>query len=75
MSRNPRGRRAAALAVLAPLATAGIVLTAAPANAIPTEGEPDATQCVRVVRLPGPTAGGSTLFVSQGYAAVLSSDC
>jgi hypothetical protein len=71
MSRNRSGRRAAVLAVLAPLATAGVLFTTSPAGAIPVEGEPDPTQCIRVVKLPGATAGGSTLFVSHGYAAVL----
>jgi hypothetical protein len=71
MSRNRSGRRAAVLSVLAPLATAGILFTAAPAGAIPVEGEPDSSNCLRVVRLPGASDAGSTLFVSHVYAAVL----
>jgi hypothetical protein len=59
------------LALLAPLVTAGIVATAAPANAIPFEGEPTSDSCLRVV--PWPVAGpaGSYLFISYGFAAVL----
>ena len=59
------------LALLAPLVTAGIVATAAPAHAIPFEGEPTSDSCLRVV--PWPVAGpaGSFLFISYGYAAVL----
>ena len=63
--------RRTVLALLAPLVTAGIVATAAPANAIPFEGEPTSDSCLRVV--PWPVAGpaGSYLFISWGLAAVL----
>jgi hypothetical protein len=71
MSRNHSGRRAAVLSVLAPLATTGILFAAGPAGAIPFEGEPDASTCLRVVHLPGASDAGSTLFVSHGFAAVL----
>ncbi len=59
------------IALLAPLVTAGIVATAAPANAMPFEGEPTSDSCLRVV--PWPVAGqaGSDLFISYGFAAVL----
>ena len=65
--------RRTVLALLAPLLTAGIVATAAPANAIPVEGEPTSDSCLRVVRLPAGSIDGpgSPLFVSFGYIAVL----
>jgi len=70
MSSRSRTRRTV-LALLAPLATAGLIATAAPANAIPFEGEPTSDSCLRVV--PWPVAGpaGSYLFISFGFAAVL----
>jgi len=71
MSRSRSARRAAVLTVLAPLAVVGLVLTAGPAGAIPFEGEPDSSTCLRIVHLPGASVAGSTLFVSHGYAAVL----
>jgi hypothetical protein len=71
MSTHLSGRRAAVLTVLVPLASAGMLLTAAPAGAIPFEGEPDPTQCVRILSLPDSSTAGSTLFVSHGHAAVL----
>ncbi len=43
--------RRTVLALLAPLVTAGIVATAAPANAIPFEGEPTSDSCLRIVPL------------------------
>ena len=63
--------RRTVLALIAPLVTAGIVATAAPASAIPFEGEPTSDSCLRVV--PWPVAGpaGSYLFISWGLAAVL----
>jgi len=63
--------RRTVLALLATLATSGLVATAAPANAIPFEGEPTSDSCLRVV--PWPVAGpaGSYLFISYGFAAVL----
>ena len=42
-------RRVAALAVLAPLATAGVLAAAGPAAAVPFEGDPGTTHCVRLV--------------------------
>ena len=63
--------RRTAIALLAPLVTAGVVAMAGPANAIPFEGEPTSDTCLRVV--PWPVAGpaGSFLFISYGFAAVL----
>ncbi len=63
--------RRTVLALLAPLVTAGIVATAAPANAIPFEGEPTSDSCLRVVPWPVAGAAGSSLFVSWGFVAVL----
>ena len=63
--------RRTVLALLAPLAAAGIVATAAPANAIPFEGEPTADSCLRVVHWPVAVPAGSSLFVSFGYVAIL----
>ena len=71
MSRSPLSRRTALIASLAPVVTAGLVLTAGPAGAIPFEGDPSPTNCVRIVPLPGAGPAGSTLFVSHGYIAVL----
>jgi hypothetical protein len=69
-------RRTAVLAVLAPIATAGLVATAGSASAIPFEGDPTSSQCLRLERLPyAGSIPGSTLFVSHGYALVLSTDC
>ena len=74
---SPTRIRAAALAVLAPIVTAGLVATAGSANAIPFEGEPTPASCLRVVPLAGAGPAGSRLFVSHGYALVLASgaDC
>jgi len=71
MSRNPLSRRTAIVAVLAPIVTAGLVATAGPAGAIPFEGDPSPTQCLRIVALPGAGPAGSPLFLSHGYVAVL----
>ena len=71
MSRSPRGVRAVVLTALVPLATAGLVLTAGPAGAIPFEGEPDTASVLRVVPLSSASEAGSPLFVSHGYAVVL----
>ena len=67
--------RRTVLALLAPLATAGIVATAAPANAIPFEGEPTSSTCLRIAPLVGAGPAGSPTFVSHGYVLVLSTDC
>ncbi len=69
-SRTPRRT---ALALLAPLVTAGVVATAAPASAMPTEGMSAPTGCTRVVELDGAHIPGSPLFISFGYALLL--DC
>jgi hypothetical protein len=71
MSRYPLSRRTALVAVLAPLVTAGLVAIAGPAAAVPFEGDPSPTQCLRIVPLPGAGPAGSTLFLSHGYVAVL----
>ena len=52
MSRSLLSQRTAIVAVLAPIVTAGLVLTAGPAGAIPFEGDPAPTSCVRIVALP-----------------------
>jgi hypothetical protein len=68
-------RRAAALAVLAPIATAGLIAAAGTASAIPFEGDPTPpTTCLRLERLPDAAPAGSTLFVSHGYYLALT-DC
>ena len=71
MSRSRSGRRAAVLTVLCSLATAGLIAASGPAGAVPYEGDPSATHCLRIVKLPGASPAGSPLFVSHGYAAVL----
>ncbi len=58
MSTTPR--RAAALAVAVPLACAGVLAAAGPAAAVPFEGDPGTTSCVRLVtwaELTGEPAG------------------
>ena len=70
MSRS-RSARAALLAVLAPVVTAGLIATAGPAAAVPFEGDPTASSCLRLERLPGAAPAGSTRFVSHGYVLVL----
>jgi len=68
-------RRAAALAVLAPIATAGLIAAAGTASAIPFEGDPTPpSTCLRLERLPDAAPAGSTLFVSHGYYLALT-DC
>jgi hypothetical protein len=67
--------RRTVLALLAPLVTAGLVATAAPANAIPVEGEPTSSTCLRIAPLVGAGPAGSPLFVSHGYVLVLTTDC
>jgi hypothetical protein len=76
MSRSS-SRSTAVLALLAPLVAAGLVATAGPAAAIPIEGDPTPTTCLRVIALPGASGAGSPLFVSHGYVAVLvpKADC
>ena len=69
MSRS-RSRRAALLAVLAPVVTAGLLATAGPAAAIPFEGDPTPTSCLRLGSARAGTAGSSR-FVSHGYVLVL----
>jgi hypothetical protein len=68
-------RRTAVLAVLAPIATAALIAGAGPASAVPFEGDPTPSQCLRLERLPYAGAAGSPLFVSHGYVLVLSTDC
>jgi hypothetical protein len=48
-NRGVARRRVAALAVLAPLVTAGVLAGAGPASAVPFEGDPGTTHCVRLV--------------------------
>ena len=75
MSRYPIRRRTAAVTVLTALTTAGLLTVVGPASAIPFEGDPGPSQCLRLQRLPGVTAGENPLFASHGYVLVLSSDC
>jgi hypothetical protein len=75
MSRYPLRRRAAVVTLLTSITTAGLLTVVAPASAIPFEGDPTSSQCLRLVRLPGATPGDNPLFVSHGYVLVLSSNC
>ena len=68
---STRIARRSALALLASLLTVGIVATAAPASAIPTEGSSGG--CVQLVDRDAVGSAGSPLFISFGYALVL--DC
>jgi hypothetical protein len=74
MSRS-RTRRAAVLAVFAPIVTAALIAGAGPASAIPFEGDPTPGTCLRLERLPDAAPAGGTVFISHGYVLVLSSDC
>ena len=71
MSRSRLSHRTALVAVVAPVVTAGLVATAGPASAIPFEGDPSPSQCVRIVTLSGAGSPGSPLFLSHGRIAVL----
>ena len=75
MSRYPLRRRAAVVTVLTAITTAGLLAVVGPASAIPFEGDPSPSQCLRLERLPGATAGENPLFASHGYVLVLSTDC
>jgi len=66
--------RRTVLALLAPLVTVGIVVTAAPASAIPMEGMSASASCVQLVDRDHVGTAGSPLFISFGYALVLG-DC
>jgi hypothetical protein len=68
-------RRAAVLAVLTPIATAGLVAAAGSASAIPFEGDPTPSTCLRLERLPDAPPPGGPVFISTGYVLVLSRDC
>ena len=68
-------RPAALLAVLVPVATAGLIATAGSASAIPVEGDPTPSTWLRLERLPDAAPPGSTLFISHGYVLTLTSDC
>jgi hypothetical protein len=75
MSRS-RIRRATLLAVLAPVVTAGLMLGAGSASALPFEGDPTpGSTCLRLERLPYEAPAGSTLFSAHRYVLVLSTDC
>lgn len=73
MSRSST-RRTALLALLAPVAAAGLIAGAGSAAAVPFEGDPTPTTCLRLERLPEAAPAGSTLFVSHGYVLMLR-DC
>ena len=75
MSRSPAGRRAAVLAVLTSLTAAGIVAAAGPAAAMPFEGDPSPTQCVRVVPLPGFERSPGVFSLGLVSVLVPQSDC
>jgi len=66
-----RSRSTLRPAILAFLTAAGLIAMAGPAAAIPTEGDPSPSSCVRIVPIPGAAPSGSPLFVSHGFAAVL----
>jgi hypothetical protein len=68
-------RRTAVLAVLTPVATAGLIAAAGTASAIPFEGDPTPGTCLRLERLPDAAPSGSTPFWWHAYVLVLSTDC
>lgn len=69
---RPARRRCAVMLLLA-WSSATLVLGAGPASAVPFEGDPARSQCVRLVKLPGAEPAGGSSFVSHGYALVLRS--
>jgi hypothetical protein len=71
MSRSST-RRAA---VLAPVVTAGLIAAGGPASAIPFEGDPTPSTCLRLEQVPDAAPPGSPLFVSHGYVLVLDTNC
>ena len=69
-------RRTAVLAVLAPVAAAGLIVGAGSASAIPFEGDPTpGSTCLRLERLPVESPAGSFQVMSHRYVLLLSSDC
>jgi hypothetical protein len=75
MSRSST-RRAAVLAVLAPVAAAGLIAGASSASAIPFEGDPiPGMTCLRLEGLPAAAPAGSIPFPFHRYVLMLSSDC
>ncbi|MCW2742465.1 MAG: hypothetical protein JWR45_2887 [Blastococcus sp.] len=67
--------RAHVLAVLTSVVAVGLIAGAGSASAIPFEGDPTPSTCLRVERLPDAAPAGSTLFVAHGYVLMLSSAC
>ena len=65
MSRSSLQPTPRVVTVLTPIATAGLLAVVGPASAIPFEGDPGASQCLRLERLPGRRPAGS-LFVRTG---------
>ena len=74
MSTRRSVHRRARATVLA-LVTGGVLAAAAPASAVPTEGEPDlnpgARLRVRAADWPGGGPGDNTRLVSDGYVSFL----
>ena len=75
MSRSRTARRATVLSALTAAAAAGLLAGAGPAAAMPFEGDPSPTQCVRVQPLPG-FVRSPDVFSLGVYAALVSRpDC
>ncbi|MGY1608918.1 MULTISPECIES: hypothetical protein [unclassified Geodermatophilus] len=63
-------RRLAALAVLTPLVTGGVLTAAGPAGAVPFEGNPDTTRCERLVSRSELTGEPTALPADRPFGAV-----
>ena len=75
MSLTSLPRRIALVTAATSIATAGLLAGVTPASAIPFEGDPGPSQCLRLERLPSGTPSGSPLSTSFRDVLVLSSDC
>jgi hypothetical protein len=66
-------RRSAGVVVATPLVTAALLVGAGPAGAIPVEGDPDRSSCVRIVHrsVLWPDEPSGTRYVGLPYVSVL----
>lgn len=75
MSRSRTVRRATVLSAVTAAAAASLLAGAGPAAAMPFEGDPSPTQCVRVVPLPGFVRSPDVFSVGLYAALVSRPDC
>ena len=75
MSRSRIVRRATVLSAVTAAAVASLLAGAGPAAAMPFEGDPSPTQCVRVLPLPGFVRSPDAFSVGLYAALVPKSQC